>query len=118
MAGIEVPGSAVVEVLDARGGQAVVYRARQPSVADRHAAIKVYTRLLADDRGRRQFEREVAVVARLSGHRHVVQLYDAGVLADQTGRSRVSRWADRAVFAGRGYDPVPSAGGAGSAGGL
>ncbi len=63
MAGIEVPGSAVVEVLDARGGQAVVYRARQPSVADRHAAIKVYTRLLADDRGRRQFEREVAGAA-------------------------------------------------------
>lgn len=64
-----------------RGGFGVVYRARQLTI-DREVAIKVDTRVILDDRDQRRFLREVRAAGRLSGHPHVVEIYDAGVLPD------------------------------------
>ena len=49
---------------------------------DREVAIKVDTRVILDDRDQRRFLREVRAAGRLSGHPHVVEIYDAGVLPD------------------------------------
>lgn len=76
----EVPGYEIIAVLG-RGGFGVVYRARQLSV-DREVAIRIDTRVLLDDRDQRRFLREAKAAGRLSGHPHVVEIYDAGVLAD------------------------------------
>lgn len=77
---VSVPGYELVDMLG-RGGFGVVYRARQVTI-DREVAIKVDTRLILDDRDRRRFLREVRAAGRLSGHPHVVEIYDAGVLPD------------------------------------
>jgi hypothetical protein len=45
-------------------------------------AVKVDNRVLGGDRDRRRFVREVTAAGRLSGHPHVIDLYDAGTLAD------------------------------------
>jgi hypothetical protein len=76
----EVPGYEIIDVLG-RGGFGVVYRARQLSV-DREVAVKIDTRVILDDRDQRRFLREVKAAGRLSGHPHVVEIHDAGVLAD------------------------------------
>ncbi|HET8660350.1 MAG TPA: serine/threonine-protein kinase [Micromonosporaceae bacterium] len=76
---VQVPGYEILGVL-AYGGQASVYRARQSSMAGREVAVKVYDRALVTERDRRRFEREVRAAASLSGHRHVIQVYDAGLL--------------------------------------
>lgn len=77
---INLPGYEVVEILG-QGGFATVYRARQLAVG-REVALKVDGRVLAADRDRQRFLREVTSAGRLSGHPHVVALYDAGVLPD------------------------------------
>lgn len=77
---VSVPGYEIVDALG-RGGFGVVYRARQLTI-DREVAIKVDTRVILDDRDQRRFLREVRAAGRLSGHPHVVEIYDAGVLTD------------------------------------
>ncbi|KIE26356.1 kinase [Streptomyces sp. MUSC 125] len=76
----ELPGYDVHEVLG-QGGFATVYRARQLMV-DREVALKVDSRRLSTHRDRQRFMREVTSAGRLSGHPHVVAVYDAGVLDD------------------------------------
>src|SRR5256885_9563067 len=51
----------------------------------REVAVKVENRVLLSERDRRRFVREVTAAGRLSGHPHVIDVYDAGTLAD--GRS-------------------------------
>lgn len=75
-----VPGLTGLTVL-ARGGYATVYRAVQESVA-REVAVKVENRTLASDRDRRRFLREARATGRMSGHPHVVDLFDAGVTVE------------------------------------
>jgi len=64
-----------------QGGFATVYRARQLAVG-REVALKVDSRVLASPRDRQRFMREVTAAGQLSGHPHVVPVYDAGVLGD------------------------------------
>ena len=66
----------------ARGGYATVYRATQESVG-REVAVKVENRTLESDRDQRRFLREARAAGRMSTHPHVVDLFDAGVTADQ-----------------------------------
>jgi tRNA A-37 threonylcarbamoyl transferase component Bud32 len=76
-----VPGLSGLSVL-ARGGYATVYRAIQESVA-REVAVKVENRTLDNERDQRRFLREARAAGRMSSHPHVVDLFDAGVTADQ-----------------------------------
>ncbi|MFG2002238.1 serine/threonine-protein kinase [Spirillospora sp. NPDC048911] len=78
--GMNIPGYELVETLGA-GGFGTVYRARQLSVR-REVALKVDSRSLTSERDQRRFMREVTAAGRLSGHPHVVAVYDAGVLPD------------------------------------
>ncbi len=75
-----VPGLSGLTVL-ARGGYSTVYRARQDSVG-REVALKIDTRPLDDERDRRRFLREAEAAGRMSGHPHVVKVFDAGVTGD------------------------------------
>jgi hypothetical protein len=77
---VSVPGYQIIDALG-RGGFGVVYRARQLTI-DREVAIKLDSRVILDDRDQRRFLREVRAAGRLSGHPHVVEIYDAGVLPD------------------------------------
>lgn len=77
---MELPGYEIQEVLG-RGGFATVYRARQLAVG-REVALKVDSRALSTPRDQQRFLREVTAAGQLSGHPHVVPVYDAGVLAD------------------------------------
>ncbi|MCX4987425.1 MULTISPECIES: serine/threonine-protein kinase [unclassified Streptomyces] len=77
---VELSGYEIQGVLG-RGGFATVYRARQLAVG-REVALKVDGRALASDRDRQRFLREVTAAGQLSGHPHVVPVYDAGVLGD------------------------------------
>jgi tRNA A-37 threonylcarbamoyl transferase component Bud32 len=61
----------------AAGGQAMVYRARQPAL-DRDVAVKVLVEPLTDDRSRRRFERELAVTGRLGAHPNIVAVHEIG----------------------------------------
>ncbi len=76
----KVPGLTGLEVL-ARGGYATVYRAIQTSVG-RPVAVKVENRTLENDHDRNRFMREARAAGRMSGHPHVIDLFDAGVTAD------------------------------------
>ncbi|WP_237107419.1 serine/threonine-protein kinase [Nonomuraea sp. MG754425] len=80
MSDISVPGYEINGVLG-QGGFGVVYLARQTSVG-REVALKVDNRVLLSDRDRRRFLREVTAAGALSGHPHVVPVYDAGLLPD------------------------------------
>ncbi|MGW5265251.1 protein kinase domain-containing protein [Microbispora sp. NPDC004025] len=75
-----VPGYEVLGILG-QGGFGVVYRARQLAVG-REVALKIDNRVLVSDRDRRRFMREVTSAGALSGHPHVADVYDAGVLPD------------------------------------
>ncbi|RAY15648.1 serine/threonine protein kinase [Actinomadura craniellae] len=77
---MDIPGYEIVEMLGA-GGFGTVYRARQLAVR-REVALKIDSRVLSTERDRRRFMREVTAAGRLSGHPHVVALYDAGTLPD------------------------------------
>ena len=48
----------------------------------RETAVKVDSRALHSERDQRRFFREVAAAGRLSGHPHVIDVYDAGTLRD------------------------------------
>jgi serine/threonine protein kinase len=76
----DIPGHRVGGVLGA-GGFATVYRCWQVAVG-REVAVKVDNRLLFTERDRRRFLREVTAAGRLSGHPHVIDVYDAGTLGD------------------------------------
>jgi hypothetical protein len=76
----DIPGHRVGGVLGA-GGFATVYRCWQLAVG-REVAVKVDNRVLLTERDRRRFFREVTAAGRLSGHPHVIDVYDAGTLAD------------------------------------
>jgi hypothetical protein len=76
----DIPGHRVTGVLGT-GGFATVYRSWQLSVG-REVAVKVDNRVLASERDRRRFVREVTAAGRLSGHPHVIDVYDAGALDD------------------------------------
>jgi serine/threonine protein kinase len=77
---IRLAGYEIQEVLG-QGGFATVYRARQPAVG-REVALKVDSRVLDSPRDRQRFMREVTAAGQLSGHPHVVPVYDAGVFGD------------------------------------
>jgi eukaryotic-like serine/threonine-protein kinase len=65
----------------ARGGYATVYQARQESVG-RPVAVKVEHRALASEEDQARFLREAAAAGQMSGHPHVVDLFDVGVTED------------------------------------
>jgi len=78
-----------------RGGQGVVYRARQQATS-RAVALKVLTGgAFATDRQRRRFEREIELVAALD-HPNIVTVYDSGTTGD-----------DRPYFTMQYIDGVP-----------
>jgi serine/threonine protein kinase len=74
----------------ARGGFAVVWKARQLSL-ERVVAVKVYQREL-DEGYRRRFLREAAA-ARLSDHPGIVTVHDAGVLPDDSPYLIMDLWS-------------------------
>jgi hypothetical protein len=76
----DIPGHRVGGILGA-GGFATVYQCWQLAVG-REVAVKVDNRLLLTERDRRRFIREVTAAGRLSGHPHVIDVYDAGTLED------------------------------------
>ncbi len=76
----EIPGHTVTGVLGS-GGFATVYRTWQVAVG-RETAVKVDSRVLHTERDQRRFVREVTAAGRLSGHPHVIDVYDAGTLRD------------------------------------
>ena len=75
-----MPGLNRLVVL-ARGGYATVYSAHQESVG-RPVAVKVEHRALDDEEDQRRFLREAHAAGEMSGHPHVVDLFDAGVTED------------------------------------
>ncbi len=76
----DIPGHTVTGVLGS-GGFATVYRTWQVAVG-RETAVKVDSRVLHTQRDQRRFIREVTAAGRLSGHPHVIDVYDAGTLQD------------------------------------
>jgi serine/threonine protein kinase len=76
----DIPGHTVTGVLGS-GGFATVYRTWQVTVG-RETAVKVDSRVLHTERDQRRFFREVTAAGQLSGHPHVVNVYDAGTLRD------------------------------------
>ena len=58
-----------------------MYRTWQVAVS-RETAVKVDSRALHSERDQRRFFREVAAAGRLSGHPHIIDVYDAGTLRD------------------------------------
>jgi serine/threonine protein kinase len=76
----DIPGHTVIAVLGS-GGFATVYRTWQVAVG-RETAVKVDSRALHSERDQRRFFREVTAAGRLSGHPHVIDVYDAGTLRD------------------------------------
>ena len=77
---LSVPGYTILDELH-RGGQGVVYRARQIAT-HRTVAVKVLlTGTFATSKQRRRFEREIELVAGLR-HPNIVTVYDSGVTED------------------------------------
>ncbi|HMQ23994.1 MAG TPA: serine/threonine-protein kinase, partial [Planctomycetota bacterium] len=92
-------GDYEIQAVVARGGQGVVYKARQPGT-ERSVAIK---RLLLpsaefDARARRRFQREVEVVASLR-HPNIVTMHSViddgrSIVMEWVEGSEIDRWAD------------------------
>ena len=62
----------------AAGGMGEIYVARDTALG-RKVAIKVLSERFARDEGvRRRFTREALAAARLSGHPHIVTIFDVG----------------------------------------
>jgi serine/threonine protein kinase len=96
---LDVPGCTdLVEI--GRGGNAVVYRARQESF-DRDVAVKVISRdALSGDTAAR-FVRECRAIGALSWHPNVVTVHDAGTTASGRGYLVMS-WLDEGSLADEG----------------
>ena len=77
----QVPGYRPGAVIG-RGGFATVYQAEQLSL-HRQVALKVLLAELVTDADHRRFGRERDILVRLSGHPHIVDLFDAGITAEQ-----------------------------------
>lgn len=76
--GLRLPERYALGGLIARGGMAAVWAARDRKL-DREVAIKVLSEpYAADQLAVRRFKREARTAARLSGHPHVVTIYDVG----------------------------------------
>lgn len=73
---IGVAGVSSVERIG-QGGFGIVYRAHQDAF-DRTVAVKVMTDVDVDDAMRERFTREVRAIGRLSGHPHIVSVYEHG----------------------------------------
>ncbi|MCG3128982.1 MAG: Serine/threonine-protein kinase PrkC [Phycisphaerae bacterium] len=71
----------LIEVLG-RGGQGVVYRARQPGTGREVAIKRISAGLFASPESRARFEREIEAVATLD-HPNIVAVYGAEVIDDQ-----------------------------------
>ncbi|MBB5871221.1 serine/threonine protein kinase [Allocatelliglobosispora scoriae] len=67
--------------LHSHGGYATIYRATQGRVG-REVAVKIENRTIEDELEQRRFIREAHAAGRMSSHRHVVDLFDAGVTDD------------------------------------
>lgn len=65
-------------VLIGEGGFGVVYRARQ-NAFNRDVAVKVINAPSMNDETRRRFERECQAIGSVSGHPHIVTVYDSGI---------------------------------------
>src|SRR5262245_44732480 len=76
----DIPGYRITGIIG-EGGFATVYRGWQVAVS-REVAVKVDNRVLLSERDQRRFIREVTAAGRLSGHPHVVDIYDAGTLGE------------------------------------
>jgi tRNA A-37 threonylcarbamoyl transferase component Bud32 len=76
----DIPGLRIAGIIG-EGGFATVYRGWQVAVG-REVAVKIDNRVLVSERDRRRFVREVTAAGRLSGHPHVIDIYDAGTLDD------------------------------------
>jgi hypothetical protein len=59
------------------GGSSIVFRAQQDNLG-REVAIKLIREEIDDAGAWRRFEREARIIASLSGHPHVVTIYDVG----------------------------------------
>ncbi len=93
---VDLPGLTVLRQLG-RGGTTDVYLARQHDLR-RIVAVKVIRTGVDDDTAWRAFVHEAQVVARLGGHRHVLNVYDAGRTA--AGRPfLVTEYLDRGSLA-------------------
>jgi tRNA A-37 threonylcarbamoyl transferase component Bud32 len=106
--------------LVARGGMGEIYLA-EDAVLGRRVAVKLLDeRFSRDDQVRRRFTREALTQAKLSGHPHIVTIFDVGdhegrpfmvmeylaggTVADRARESRISRdealsWLGQAAFA-------------------
>ena len=73
---LALPGIEDVQPIG-RGGSATLYRGRQPAF-HRDVAVKILDAV--DDSVGGQFSKELRALGSLSGHRHVVPVYDAGEL--------------------------------------
>ena len=78
--GLGIPDYVDVTVI-AQGGFATVYRARH-QVFERLVAIKVLESA-EDEQVVRRFQQECAAIGSLSGHPHIVTVYETGQLQDQ-----------------------------------
>src|ERR1700684_2162884 len=80
LVGVELPERFELRHHIADGGMASVWCTRD-RVLGREVAIKLLSRAYAnDDESVRRFEREGRAAARVSGHRHVVTIYDVASL--------------------------------------
>jgi len=80
--GVELPDRYAVRRPIAKGGMASVWCARDRMLG-RSVAIKLISeRFARDESALRRFKREARAAARLSGHRHVVTIYDIGQAID------------------------------------
>lgn len=105
---LQIPGVVDLEAVRV-GGDAIVYRARQPTI-DRWVAVKILNE--SDEATRRRFDREQKAMGRLSRHPGVVTVYETGYLED--GRPYlVMPWIDAGSLQDRidtdGPWPLPEA---------
>ena len=115
-------------VLIGQGGFGSVYRAEQPSLG-RTVAVKILTIPGLDDRTRERFMRECVAIGALSGHPHIVTVYDSGInswgrpyilmdhmargsIADHIARNGPVAWTDAVELAAKITGAVATAHGA------
>ena len=71
-------GDYEIVALEARGGMAEVYRARQLSLGERPVALKVLDRAQVTESDWRRFHREARLAARFDHHPNMVAIHDLG----------------------------------------